>query len=185
MTISYHFKNYLTEQSLGEFLKFVFGGKVTSQVKIDKRMSCDYCIAGLNGKLYIEFDGPYHYTSPVCAVNDDRKKVLIQENPLNNIIRIPYFIQIDSTIWKSLFVPYLRFAGLQDYEKINITTDWEHGFISKKIVYPASYCSLGVNRFKDELRQFDKILNNKIFYSLCEAAKKLGNNNLVFHHERG
>lgn len=180
--ISYHFKDYLTEASLGDFLKVVFGDKLSCQVKIGKKMSCDYCITGPNSKLYIEFDGPYHYTSPVSAINDDKKKTIIQ-GELNNIIRIPYFVQIDKTIWKSLFVPYLQYAGLIDYRDVDITTDWEHGFISKKIVYPASYCSLGIARFKDEMNRFDKVLNDKIFKSLCAAAKRLGDNNLVFHYE--
>ena len=177
--ISYHFKDYLTEQSLGHFLKYVFEDKLKSQVKIDKKMSCDYCITGKNGNLYIEFDGPYHYTSSKSVINDNRKKSMISNNPLDNIIRIPYFVQIDNVVWKSLFVPYLRFAGLEEYSDLDITTDWKHGFISKKIVYPASYCSLGIQRFDEELRKFDKVLNNKITDSLEMATSKIGNRLLV------
>ncbi len=146
MKFNYHFHTYLTEELLGSFLKTVFGDKVTSQVKISKKMTCDYCITGPNGKLYIEFDGPYHYTSPVSAVNDLKKDELIKQNLKDKIIRIPYFIQLDKIIWDFLFVSHLKQIGLEDYIDVQITNDWEHGFISKKIVYPASYCSLGVDR---------------------------------------
>jgi len=171
----YEFTSFLTEESLGHFLNAALPGKVTSQVPLEGRMSCDYSITGPNGILYVEFDGPYHYTSPASILNDERKRTIV-----GTIIRIPYFIQLDQQIWDSWFVSILNAIGITDTD-ILVKTNWAHGFISDKIVYPANYCSLGAKRFNDELEKFSSGLKRQILDSLENAAAKHKNRLLVFH----
>lgn len=171
--IEYKFENYLTEEALGEFLKFIFGDIVKTQTNVSGKLTTDFSIEGPSGILHIEFDGPYHYTTPTASINDMRKKECVE-----NIIRIPYFIQIDQYVWDNMFLPFLNKVGIYP-EPVCIKTNWQHGFISDKIVYPASYCSLGIKRFYEDLNLFGEDIKNKILNSIKIAASKHKNPLLV------
>ena len=81
------------------------------------------------------------------------------------IVRIPYFVQLDSRI-----VEYL-FAGFtQDLTSFNIC---QQGFVLPGLIYPADFCEMGLNRFVFDLDRFG-LIRGEIERSLAEAEDILG-----------
>lgn len=149
-------QNFLTEIKLGEFLKtYISNGNWLSQFKIpNSRFKIDWFSENL--KFGVEFDGYQHYTSSKQILADYRKNALC-ENFGFKIIRIPYFVQLSKETIKLLFD-----LDIDTFEQI-----YPHGFVSKKstMVFPADFCYLGIEKFKNDLERF-LIIKNEIIDSL-------------------
>lgn len=149
-------ENFLTEIKLGEFLKTYFpNGNWISQFKpSNSRFKIDWYSENL--KLCVEFDGYQHYTSSKQILADYRKNELCKTLGLN-LIRIPYFVQLSTSVIKLLFN-----LDLKGFEQT-----YPHGFNSNKstMIFPADYCYLGIERFKNDLERFS-IIKNEIIDSL-------------------
>ena len=133
---------YLTEKLLGAMLTNIFPGVEIIHNKIFRphRFRPDYYLPSKN--IVIEFDGYHHYTQSNIIISDRNKDFILAEEGIN-VIRIPYFIQIDSTIIKDLFgVDYI------------IDNPYPHGFIDDKALLPADFCSMGVDRFINDLNTY-------------------------------
>jgi hypothetical protein len=65
------------------------------------------------------------------------------------IIRIPYFIQLSHSVVKYLF-----------NKDINITQNYPHGFIDDAALLPCDFCELGINKFSNDLNNFEFIKND-------------------------
>ena len=77
-------------------------------------------------------------------------------------------MQLTDTIIKKLF-------GIN----IILGEDYPHGFISKNVILPAEFCTLGVIRFLNDLETFNEI-KQEILLSLYNKAIELDNRDLVY-----
>lgn len=160
---------YLTESKLEDILKLVYPNKDFIRDKTvpnsNIRNRPDYRNDEL--KIIVEFDGHTHYTQSKTILADF-KKDSIYSSMGYSIIRIPYFVQMSTEIISLLFQTTLEFE--QSYP---------HGFIDKKCILPADFCSLGLIRFEKDIERFS-IIESDIKNSLKSKVKVLGDNRLVF-----
>ena len=144
--------NYLTEELLGKFLieRFI-NEKIYKQYKIDK-FKVDYFLESTN--LVVEFNGYRHYSE---TKNIERDNKVLNSCKLKNIniIFIPYFVQLDSTIIKYYFEQY----GILNFDNFN---SYPHGFIDNKAMRPIDYCFKGLVRYFSELQKLPLVVSNQI-----------------------
>lgn len=164
---------YLTQVSLGNILSKIYNKSEIIEDKIYKgyRFRPDFYIP--EKKLVVEFDGYQHYTKSQILIKDLQKDKIL-ENDNIRVVRIPYFIQLSTSVISHLFEI--------DFEYTQI---FPHGFIDSKAILPADFCELGVDRFLDDLDKFslarDDILlslKDKIFdmkSSKCVITSKIQN----------
>lgn len=142
---------YLTEEWLGEILKALYPSQEwlhDERFKLKEKtynVRPDYCCHAL--KKCIEFDGPDHFTKANVIQADIKKDELLSKLGYE-VIRIPYFVQLDEEAIEFFF-------NLE----VDFNYEFEHGFISKSIILPASFCEQGVWKFKEflfKLSQADK-----------------------------
>jgi hypothetical protein len=138
---------YLTENSLIKFLLDYVDSKGSTNKKFrEYRFRPDYVSHA--HKLVVEFDGYLHYTKSKTVLDDLEKDDIFSASRYQ-IIRIPYFVQLDKRVMSKLFGNLVENSF--DYIK------YPHGFIDPKAVLPADFCSLGIERFKSDLEKFDFI----------------------------
>ena len=146
---------YLTEAKLELYLKNIFPNtniirdRIVPNSGIKNRP--DFRIDEL--MLIVEFDGYGHYTKPKTILTDNMKDTTYQ-NMGYTVVRIPYFIQWSKELVKSLF-------GIDT----TIKQTYPHGFIDKKAPLPAEFCSLGLEKFNEDLNKFS-FAKNDILISL-------------------
>jgi len=162
---------YLTEKKLGEILKnllpdrnFIHDKSVPGSK--NKRRRPDYRNDDL--QLIIEFDGDSHYCKAGRIINDAIKDA--DYNTLGyKVIRIPYFIQMNTNLLQFIFGEGTKLTYAQEYD---------HGFIDKRAVLPADYCELGIEMFENDLQKFSQC-KDEIIRSINLKISELGNINLV------
>ena len=113
------------------------------------------------GVVVVEFDGEAHYRDPL-RIKKDLLKDEIAKQYNYTTIRIPYWVQLNNQTLKYYF-------GL----KANIMQDFPHGFITTKH-FPASFCELGVKRFKKEYEELPVRVRNAVRKSLIERSEENG-----------
>jgi hypothetical protein len=179
----YEYEGFLTEEKLGDCLRFVFGeDRVKSQVKIpNTRMSWDYEVTLPEFKMYVEFDGHFHY-STANAIHNDQRKMEIAKDDGALVIRLPYFVQFDSDFFLSQ--AWSCGAPTQDLreffeKKTARAKSFKHGFHADKVTLPASFTRRGALRFEKEINSMPYRISNEILSSLDEKAKTL-HGNLVY-----
>jgi hypothetical protein len=113
-------------------------------------MRVDYSlIMPHNGQLlFVEFNGPTHYTQSKTIYRDYMLRDYCYHNDIR-LVEIPYFVQLnDYTICEyfgdDVFDFYIK-------DRIEITTPIPSGFIEKKIILPYDYCTLGLLRFQEDI----------------------------------
>lgn len=132
---------YLTEERLGKILKIIFRGYEWIH---DEKFQAngetynfrpDYCCHEL--QMCIEFDGPDHFTKASVIQADIKKDQIIEWNGYD-IIRVPYFVQLNS-------------AGIKYFFNFDIDFDYNfrHGFVSRNVSLPANFCEQGIWKFND------------------------------------
>lgn len=151
---------YLEEKTLKIFLHERFKKEVSvPRFKWDEGLFLpDFVIEDL--KLIIEYDGPRHYTQASTAVRDFKKTEVYTQHGYK-VINIPYFVQLDEAVISDLFSDYKD--ELNSNSTFNI---YPHGFISDKVILPADFCSLGVERFKKDLDNNFSYIRDDIILSL-------------------
>lgn len=166
---------YLTETLLGEFLAAVYPNKEWLH---DKKFEYedlgegvkkfnfrpDFCCHEL--KMCVEFDGADHYTK-VNVIRADNNKDNILKDIGYTVIRVPYFLQLDKDSIEYLF----------DLD-IDFNYNFKHGFVSKNVTLPASFCEQGIWKFKDFIFKlktdgYENILS-QIEGSLQDKVNSLG-----------
>ena len=155
--------DYITEKSLIEFVKQRIDPNIICNKQIpDSGLKIRPDIRSEKHKIIIEYDGPLHYTKPSNIVSD-----MIRDKNLNklgyNVIRFPYFVQLDELCINYFFNNYLiDRSGFNEYP---------HGFIDEKVIYPSEFCDLGVKRFKEFMNSIPFEIREQITKSLNDAAK--------------
>jgi hypothetical protein len=153
---------YLTEQKLRPILEEWAGAdNVFTQVKLDgTRMRYDYVVERNGRKIAVEFDGDSHFRD-ANVIQRDRAKDLAWNGLGHKVVRIPYFVQLNTSTFLSLFG-----------EQFEIDTDFPQGFVTTKIL-PASFCPLGYRRAQEVIKLLDVSVQEEIDRSLADKAKKL------------
>jgi hypothetical protein len=154
---------YLNQSKLQIILSEIFGEQ---NIEIEKRVlnsRCRWDFFIKNENIIIEFDGDSHYRDALTIMRDEYKDNIAKS--LNyNIIRIPYWIQLNNETLKFYF-------GEKISSDINIIQNYKHGFISNKAILPASFCELGIKRFLTELTILPKEIQIEIKNSLLILNK--------------
>jgi len=159
----YNENNYLTEDNLIEFVQeFISRDLILDKQFKPHKFRPDILIEDL--KIAIEFDGFLHYTQPTSVIKD-KEKTAILKSAGYKVIRIPYYIQLDSNIINYLFPSLKTFRP----------SKYKHGFIDKKVILPAAFCELGVERFEQEINTTFSIIKSDIIFSIKEKIIELEN----------
>lgn len=161
------YEGYLTEKKLGDVLNTVFpdvewvhnktvpnsGLKTRPDFRSDELM------------LIYEYDGDSHYTKPDVIIRDQEKDKVYGEMGYT-VYRIPYFIQLKLPLMIALGFD----KGAIDLNESH-QSDYKDGFISKKAVTPAYFCSYGVSRFQSDLETFCEMCIVRSMINLVDDGK--------------
>lgn len=112
-----------------------------------------------DGKIIIEFDGYYHYTSMKNIIRDNSLKDYCNKNSIK-LIQIPYFIQLNSPD----IIEYYFSDIVSDFSPYN---SYKHGFINDNISLPSDFCYNGLLKFILEFNQLpystrDELIKNSL-----------------------
>jgi hypothetical protein len=111
--------------------------------------------------VLVEYDGDEHYRDSMKIKADQQKDGLASANQMR-LVRVPYWVQLDSMMAEHWF-------GLE----ANIEQTFPHGFITTKL-FPASFCELGVSRFRQELDELPTPVRLAVVGSLRERVRQHG-----------
>jgi hypothetical protein len=109
----------------------------------------------------VEYDGDEHYRNSL-KVKADREKDRLAREAGMGLVRVPYWVQLDGLTLRHYF-------GLL----AEVRQDFPHGFITTKL-FPASFCELGVERFRQELEGLPVAVREAVVLSLRERAREHG-----------
>jgi hypothetical protein len=87
-------------------------------------------------------------------------------------LRIPYFIQVDSTICSFFF-----------NDKSDFSKNFPHGFISKKCILPQEFSSAGESRFLNEIAILPPNVSYRISESLFDKIETFGSIERVINYD--
>lgn len=111
--------------------------------------------------IAVEFDGDEHYRQSLKIKADREKDELARTNGLK-VVRFPYWVQLTTETLRHYF----------DLEG-TVVQDFAHGFITTKI-FPASFCELGLVRFKSELDSLPPSVRGAVLDSLRARTDEHG-----------
>lgn len=156
-------ESYLTERKLKAVLQKIYGNQwIGGQISLPgSRRKFDMAFRVRGIVILVEYDGDEHYRNSIKIKADKEKDVLAEENGMH-LVRIPYWIQLDSVMVRHWF-------GIE----VDIDQSFPHGFITTKL-FPASFCELGIARFRQELASLPAEVRNAVIDSLREQVEAHG-----------
>lgn len=156
---TYDFGNdYLVEKSLGNMLDTLYGASNVVRQKKFGAFKSDYFVTIIN--TVVEFDGDQHYCNPVQQRRDVAKDKLIASAG-HKLVRIPYWVQLDSEMFKHYFG-----------EQADVKTTFPHGFISNLCILPAAFNGYGACRWGREMDSLPQRVRDAVKQSLAAKAMK-------------
>jgi hypothetical protein len=156
-------EGYLTEVKLARALQeIVPDGWLGEQVPVaNTRQRWDVGFR-MDGRItVVEYDGDEHYRHSI-KIKGDRVKDETARSLGLKVVRFPYWIQLDSNTLKHFF-------GLD----ANVEQSFPHGFITTKL-FPASFCELGIERFRPELMALPESVRDAVILSLRQRVAEHG-----------
>lgn len=159
---------YLTEELLGEILEVLYSNfnwlhdkKFEAVEGIKHNFRPDYCCHEL--KMCVEFDGPDHFTKANVIQADFKKDSTLRELGYE-VIRIPYFVQLDT-------------EGIRYFFNLSAELNYgfKHGFISRGVTLPANFCEQGIWKFKDIMFHLEQAEHNGIVNIFSQIKQSLLN----------
>jgi hypothetical protein len=156
-------ESYLTESKLAVALAQLVGDAwAGGQVKLPgSRRRFDLAFRENGSTVLVEYDGDEHYRDSLKVKADRDKDKLAADNAMR-LVRIPYWVQLDQTMARHWF-------RLQ----ADIEQSFPHGFITTKI-FPASFCELGIARFREELGTLPRTVKDAVIVSLRDRICEHG-----------
>ncbi len=112
-------------------------------------------------RVVVEYDGDEHYRNTLKIKADQEKDLLARAQGLE-VVRFPYWVQLDRTTCRSFF-------GLD----ADIQQSFPHGFVTTKL-FPASFCEMGVERFEREMSGLPPSVRAAVVDSLRERSREHG-----------
>jgi hypothetical protein len=152
---------YLTEVKLANALRQLMGSQwLGSQVKLPgSPYRWDAAFQLESTHVLVEFDGDDHYCNTI-KIMVDRKKDLLAFEQESKLVRIPYWVQLDNVTIQY----YFGFPA-------DILPGFRHGFITTK-VFPASFCELGIERFRREFEDLPVPVREAVSESLRDRIQE-------------
>jgi hypothetical protein len=156
-------EGYLTEAKLATAIKQIVGDLWTGgQVLLPgSRRRWDMAFRQNGSLVLVEYDGDEHYRDALKIKADREKDQLAQQNRMR-VVRIPYWVQLDNVTAQHYF-------GLS----AEVQQNFRHGFITTKL-FPASFCELGIERFRHDLDALPFQVRNSVIDSLRERIMEYG-----------
>ncbi|HEY3443626.1 MAG TPA: hypothetical protein VGK29_22905 [Paludibaculum sp.] len=156
-------EGYLTESKLSKALQeLVPDGWLGDQVPVTngrQRWDMSYQVGGII--TVVEYDGDEHYRHSI-KIKGDRAKDEVARTQGCRVVRFPYWIQLDNLTLEHYF-------GLE----AQVEQSFPHGFITTKL-FPASFCELGVERFRAELLAVPVSVREAVISSLRDRVAEHG-----------
>jgi len=142
--------------------------KEGTQIKLKgSRSRYDFGFEYKNEKYLVEFDGNYqgvgHYNNAENVYKDYCKNKLAKKNGYK-IIRFPFWLQLNNETFKILFSFDCNCL---------IDSNFPNGFITNKSLNPASFCTLGLERFLNEFNKLSEQLKLEVLVSLHVKSHRL------------
>ena len=156
-------ESYLTERKLAAALQKRVGyrwagGQVALPVS---RRRFDMAYRTHHATVLVEYDGDEHYRDALKIKVDRQKNVLASEKQMR-LVRVPYWVQLDTVMARHWF-------GLE----ASIEQSFPHGFITTRL-FPASFCGLGVARFRQDLAELPDTVRHAVVSSLRQRVAEHG-----------
>ena len=111
--------------------------------------------------VLVEYDGDDHYRDSM-KIRADRERDQIAKAGGMRVARMPYWVQLDSVTVEH----YFGFPA-------EIEQTFPHGFITTKL-FPASFCELGIERFRHDLASLPEQVRVAVIKSLRDRAEEYG-----------
>ena len=170
-----HTQEWLCEESLGYYISRIFPDSVNNKQFLNYKFRPDY--VSHEHKTVIEYNGDRHYTKADSCIRDLIKMGICHDHGYK-FIQFPYFMQITPNILEKLFGNIC--TNMEQFEYL----DFPQGFISKNCVLPADFCTIGIQRFKQDLKyireNFGENVERDIILSL-ERRSEI--KDIVYHIE--
>lgn len=117
-------------------------------------------------KIIVEYNGYRHYTQAATIMADIEKKKMYEDMGYM-VVEWPYWVQPDMYTVPALFLQ----TGKNFKQHF---CDFHQGFVTKKCVLPADFCSLGRTRFEYELSCLPTYTILQVLWSLENKEKLYG-----------
>jgi hypothetical protein len=155
-------EGYLTERKLAEILSVLAPTGFATQFRVDEHnYRWDIKYERERERVLVEYNGDEHYRNTL-VIRSDRIKAKIASDHGFRTVSFPYWLQLDSFTLKHFF-------GFE----AQIVQDFPHGFITTKL-FPASFCELGIQRFREELFRLPPGLRKPVLQPLRDREEEYG-----------
>ena len=156
-------ESYLTEPKLAAALRQLVGDAwAGGQVALPgSRRRFDMAFRSGDTTVLVEYDGDEHYRDSLKIMADRQKDALAAANGMR-VVRVPYWVQLNRVTARHWF-------GLE----AEIEQSFPHGFITTKL-FPASFCELGVARFRRDLDSLPAAVREAVVDSLRQRVAEYG-----------
>jgi hypothetical protein len=159
ITISGYLEQSKLEAALQQLVGNGWRGRELTVPGTKRRWDMAYELSGQT--TIVEFDGDAHYRDPL-KIKVDRDKDRIALGLHYRVVRFPYWIQLTTETLDFYF-------GLQ----ADVIQSFAHGFITTKL-FPASFCELGISRFRAELASLPASVRDSVVASLRDRINEHG-----------
>ena len=156
-------ERYLTEGKLADALREIVGDMWVGRQILLPGSRCKWDMAFKQDErlVLVEYDGDDHYRDSL-KIKSDLEKDRLAHHRQARVVHMPYWVQLDDTTLQYYF-------GLS----ADVRGDFPHGFITTKL-FPASFCELGIDRFRDELQALPSQVRVDVIQSLRERIAEHG-----------
>ena len=156
-------KPFTTQATLASTLAGIFrdAWKGDEIVVPGSRRRWDMAYSDGTNTVVVEYDGDEHYRHSI-KIKVDQEKDSAAAARGYKVVRFPYWVQLDTTT-------LMHYFGVTR----DLPTDFPHGFITTKH-FPASFCELGIARFRTELASLPTIVSSAVVSSLRARAEEYG-----------
>lgn len=156
---TYKITPHLSENNLGEVLTEIFGIVPESQTRIkvhNNTLVVDYTLKMPHNEqlVYIEFNGPTHYTRSKTITRDYALREHCVANGIR-LVEIPYFVQLSDYTIEQFFGEDVYDVYLKG--RLEITSDISSGFISKNIILPYDFNVVGLSRYNEDIQPISQV----------------------------
>jgi len=162
VALEFRVEGYLTERKLAEILSVLAPRGFTAQFRVDgHNYRWDIKYEREREQVLVEYNGDEHYRNSLVIRSDRIKGQLASDHGFRTV-SFPYWLQLDSFTLGHFF-------GFE----AQIVQDFPHGFITTKL-FPASFCELGIQRFREELFRLPPRLQKPVLQSLRDRGEEYG-----------
>jgi hypothetical protein len=162
VALEFRVEGYLTERKLADILSVLAPSGFATQFRVDgHNYRWDIKYEREREWVVVEYNGDEHYRNSL-VIRADRSKARLASEHGFRTVSFPYWLQLDSFTLRHFF-------GFEE----QIVQDFPHGFITTKL-FPASFCELGIQRFREEIFCLPLRLREPVLQSLRDRGEEYG-----------